>query len=174
MAAERVSGHCALLYHPNNSISLRESFRFQTTPTGCSFRHMCQGFFPLPAKHRISHCRLALFLISLSSFPCFPMSLLHWKKKPLIGRWANGDWQCSMGRKLIGRDWERIWNNWMVLTWWENQCTLPVYLHLAELRSHSPSCLYCTSLSVWFQLWPLNVSTKLQTDFVLLTWLCCR
>lgn len=113
-----------------------ESFRFQATPTGSGSVQICQAFYPLAAKHRISHCRLALFLIPPFLFPIF-LCLCFSEKKPLIGRWANGDWQCSTGRKLIGRDWERIWNNWMVLTWWENQCTLPVYLHLAELRGHS-------------------------------------
>lgn len=68
---QRVSGHCASLYHPNNSISLRESFRFQTTPTGCGFRQICQAFSRVAAKHRIIHCLPALSLVSLSSSPSY-------------------------------------------------------------------------------------------------------
>lgn len=51
-------------------------------------------------------CPLAHFL------PCFhfPVSLAtSGGMKPLTGRWADGDRQCSPGRKLIGRDQERIW-----------------------------------------------------------------
>lgn len=135
MAAERVSGHCASLYHPNNSISLRESFRFQTTPTGFGSGQICQAFSPVAAKHRIIHCLLSLLLISSPTSPFLSFSFSG--MKPLTGRWADGDRQRSPGRKLIGRDWERIWRCWIVLTWWENQCTLPVYLHHAEVRHHS-------------------------------------
>lgn len=79
--------------------------------------------------------------LPVCSFPRFPLFfpflfLSFSGMKPLTGRWADGDRQCSLGRKLIGRDWERIWICWMVLTWWENRCTLPVYLHHAELRDH--------------------------------------
>lgn len=57
--------------------------------------------------HRIIHCLLALSLIS---FPTSPfLSLSFSGMKPLTGRWADGDRQCSPGRKLIGRDWARIW-----------------------------------------------------------------
>lgn len=134
MAAQRVSGHCASLYHPNNSISLRESFRFQTTPTGFGFGQICQAFSPVVAKHRIIHRFLALPLISSPTSPFLSRSFSG--MKPLTGRWADGDRQRSPGRKLIGRDWERIWRCWVVLTWWENQCTLPVYLHHGEVRDH--------------------------------------
>lgn len=108
MAAERVSGHCALLYHPNNGISLRESFRFQTTPTGFGLGQICQAFSPVAAKHRIIHCLLARSL--LRSFPpptSFFLSLSFGGMKPLTDRWADGDRQCSPRRKLIGRDWKR-------------------------------------------------------------------
>ena len=106
MAEESASGQRASLYHPNNSISLRESFRFQATPTGFGFGRICQGFSPVAAKHGIINCLLALSLIS---FPCFPVSLsLSFSgMRPLTGRWADGDRQCSPGRKLIGRDWKR-------------------------------------------------------------------
>ena len=77
----------------------------------------------------------SLSLISSTAFPSLSLSFSG--MKPLTGRWADGDRQCSPGRKLIGRDWKRIWRCWMVLTWWENQCTLPVYLHHAELRDPS-------------------------------------
>lgn len=137
----RVRGHCASLYHPNNSISLRESFRFQTTPTGFGYGHICQDFSSVSAKHRIVHSLLAL---SLS----FPSLLLLPYRSPSV-EWshpqADGDRQCSPGRKLIGKDWERIWRWWIALTWWENQCTLPVYLHHAELRDH---CLMLSLLGV--------------------------
>lgn len=128
-------GHCASLYHPHNSISLRESFRFQTTPTGFGYGRICQDFSPVSAKHRIVHSLLTLSLISIPTSPSLSFSFSG--MKPLTGRWADGDQQCSPGRKLIGKDWERIWRWWIASTWWENQCTLPVYLHHAELRDHS-------------------------------------
>lgn len=92
MAAERVSGHCASLYHPNNSISLRESIRFQTTPTGFGCGQICQGFMPVAAKHRIIHFLLALSFISFTNFP-FPISpfLLQWNEATdrQMGRWGS-------------------------------------------------------------------------------------
>lgn len=132
----RVCGHCAALYHPNNSISLRESFRFQTTPTGFGYRHICQDFSPVTAKHRLVRSLLAVSLVSIPTYPSLSFSFSG--MKPLTGRWADGDRQCSPGRKLIGKDWKRIWRWWIGLTWWENQCTLPVYLHRTQQR-HPPS-----------------------------------
>lgn len=80
----RVRGHCASLYHPNNSISLRESFCFQTTPTGFGYGHICQDFSSVSAKHRIVHSLLAP---SLSSTPTSPsLSLSFGGMKPPAGR----------------------------------------------------------------------------------------
>lgn len=50
---------------------------------------------------------LSLALISIPTFASLSFSFSG--MKPLTGRWADGDRQCSPGRKLIGKDWERIW-----------------------------------------------------------------
>lgn len=69
------------------TVSLRESFRFQTTPAGFGFGQICQAFSPLAAKHRIIHCLLAHFL---PHFP-FPISLLQWNEATdrQMGRWGS-------------------------------------------------------------------------------------
>lgn len=68
------SGHDASLYHPNNSISLREAFRLQTSPAGFSSAPFCQALKAGAAKHRIIHCSTALALF-------FPPSVerSHWQ-----------------------------------------------------------------------------------------------
>lgn len=75
-------------------------------PYWLGFGQICQASSPVAAKHRIIHCLLALSLISSPSSPF--LSVFFSGMKPLTGRWADGDRQCSPGRKLIGRDWERI------------------------------------------------------------------
>lgn len=77
-------------------------------------------------------CSLAHFL---PFFP-FPISVLQWNEATdrQMGRWGS---TVFPGPKA---NWERLGKDlrrWMVLTWWENQCTLPVYLHHAEVRDHS-------------------------------------
>lgn len=112
MAVERVSGHCALLYHPNNGISLRESFRFQTTPTGFGLGQICQAFSPVAAKHRIIHCLPARSLFR--SFPSptslFPISVLWWNEATdgQMGRWGStvfpapkANWE-RLGKDSVG------------------------------------------------------------------------
>lgn len=84
----RVCGHCASLYHPNNSISLRESFRFQTTPTGLGYRHICQDFSPVTAKQTCPF--LACCLSHFHPYLSFPIVLLQWNEATdrQIGRWG--------------------------------------------------------------------------------------
>ena len=99
---------CLSLSSKQQYLSLRESFRFEAIPTGYSSGQICQAFSPITAKHRIIQCPLALSLISFPSSAFIRLSLS--RKKPLTGRWADGDRQCFPGSKLIGRDWERIRN----------------------------------------------------------------
>lgn len=126
---EKVSRHCALFYQPNNSISYSEFPSFSEPSYWLSLWNGLPSVF---TQLKIIHCLLFSFP-SLLPFPLV-LSDCFSGMKPLTGRWADGDRQCSPGRKLIGRDWESIWRGWILLTWWENQSTLPVYLH--QLRDH--------------------------------------
>lgn len=102
MATERVSGHCAVLDHPNDGISLRESFRYHPywlqlgtdLPSLLACSRQMQNYLLLPC--------------SLPPLPAFlffpPFSRSFGGMKPLSGRWADGDRQCPPAPKA---NWER-------------------------------------------------------------------
>lgn len=77
-------------------------------------------------------CSLTHFLPFLS----FPICVLQWNEATdrQMGRWGSTVFPRPKA------NWERLGKDLrcrIVLTWWENQCALPVYLHHAEVRDHS-------------------------------------
>lgn len=105
MATERVSGHCAVLDHPNDGISLRESFRYHP--------YWLQLGTDLPSRLQSPNAELSIATPLTSSPTCLPIF-----SPPFLGplvEWSHWVADGQMGidsvplrRKLIGRDRKRI------------------------------------------------------------------
>lgn len=106
MATKRVSGHCAVHYHPNDGISLGESFRYHP--------YWLWLGTDLPSLLACS-CQTENCLLLPSSLHSLPASYPHPSHVGPSVEWSHwvadgkmGIDKVSLCQKLIGRDRERV------------------------------------------------------------------